>query len=418
MSILGNIRTNINKFFSRSSGLNNDFLQQDGFWHFDTLTNDLLKTLNDCGRLLLERNPRMFVNFSDLVYNIMPLLQKAVRLRTIFLGTVEIKNNSGVQNVRIDQTISFLDGIPIYDNNTLVPSGYGINTLLNMVSEDCDKSGMAFCQLLFDKNGRTIGIQIFNPTLFYFDFNDKGAKCLYFGNGVLVDINSIYIFRYQTVRGYDWGAPLIYGNKFMGDSLIKLINAEINGLMRNMNPSDLTIISTDLEKIEGLSSDSQLSIKKGIERLKEDVRKAAQLSLKGESTHLLANIPTLSSVSNVKANSTITFIDPKTLGILIELFCAGLDNIPYQLMMDTTGSMSTDKYKAALLMMEAWASQFARPQKEPIIRKLVTDVFYSMGIPISEGEISVKLIRNESMMQSLLIGSNQPTIVVQPTPNE
>lgn len=406
MSIFRNIYNSVNKFFTpNSQRISSEFFND--YWQIDGLTNDLLKTLNDCGRLLLERNPRMFVNFSDLVYNIMPLYQKAIRLRTIFLGTVKITNISKTQNARIQQTITFIHKIPIYDSNTLVPSGYGVNTLLNMVSEDCDKFGMAFCQLIYNKVGTVTGIQIFKPTSFYFGYNDSGVKTLFYGDGTVVDINSIYIFRYQTVRGFDWGTPLIYGNKFMGDNLIKLLNAQVSGLMRNMNPFDLTIISTDMEKLIDLPEDQQVSIKKGIEKLKIDVKKAAELSLQGESLHLLTNIPTVSSVNNIKANSTITFIDPKTLGIFIELFCAGMDNIPYQLMMDTTGSMSTDKYKSALLMMEAWASQFARPQKQPIISKMVTDIFYANGMPITDSDIKVELIQNEQMMQSLVLGQTQ-----------
>jgi len=66
-------------------------------------------------------------------------------------------------------------------------------------------------------------------------------------------------------------------------------------------------------------------------------------------------------------------------------------------------------------MMEAWASQFARPQKLPIISKMVIDIFYANGMPITDSDIKVELIQNEQMMQSLVLGQNQTQNPV-PTP--
>lgn len=402
MPILKNIYNRIEKFFApRDRQLSSSFFNEEANWWTDSFTDDLIKTLNDCHHLLTEDNPRKYVGFSNLIYKIFPLYKKAVRLRSIFVGTLEVKNISKIQNVKIEEVIKYIvKKIPIYDSNTLVPKAVGINSLLNMISEDCDIYGMAYCQIKTTSSGKLDGIQIFKPTMFYFDYDTSGYKHLYYGDNIKVDIDSLYVFSYQTIRGYDWGAPLIYGNKFMGDNIVKLINAQLQGLMRNMNPFDITIISTDVKQLEDLPEEQQISIKKAIESIKKDIKASAQKSLRGESVHLFANIPTLSSFNNSKATSTITFIDPKTLGIFIELFCAGMD-IPFQLMMDTAGSMNTDKYKAALLMMEAWASEYARPQLLPIFEKMVLDIFFINNIPITDSEIEVNLLRNETLMQSL-----------------
>lgn len=403
MSLFTNIYNSLNKYFTpKDRQLSSSFFSDGIPWYGDVFTDDLLKTLNDCAGLLKEENPRKYVSFSNLIYKIFPLYKKAVRLRSMFIGTVSIKNMSAAQHKQIDLVIKYIDKkIPIYDSNMLIPKAVGINSLINMVSEDCDKYGMAFCQLVVNTNtGKITGIQIFRPTMFYFSYDDSGVKQLYYGDDIIVDVSSIYIFSYQTIRGFDWGAPLIYGNKFMGDSIIKLINAQLQGLMRNMNPFDVTIVSTNVKELEELPEDQQMSIKKGIEDLKRDIKTSAHKSLNGESVHLFANIPTLSSFNNSKAASTITFIDPKSLSMFIEIFCAGMD-IPFQLMMDTAGSMNTDKYKAALLMMEAWASEYARPQMLPIVEKIITDIFFLNNIPVTDSEVEVTLLRNETLMQSL-----------------
>lgn len=400
MSIIKKIYNKIDKFFSQGR-LSPDFFREEYIpWWGDSFTDDLIKTLNDCKRLLTEENPRAYVNFSNLIYKIFPLYKKAIRLRSIFVGTIRINDMMNSPNKNIAKTIKYIQKkLPIYDSNTIVAKGYGINSLLNMISEDCDLYGMAYCQLKLNGQGNIDGVYIYKPSLFYFDYDNDGVKRIYY-NDKAVDTSNLYIFSYQTVRGYDWGAPLIYGNKFMGDNIIKLINAQLQGLMRNMNPFDLTVISTDIKQLEELPEEQQTSIKKAIEALKKDIISSAQKSLKGESVHLFTNIPTLASFNNSKAASTITFIDPKTLGIFIELFCAGVE-IPFQLMMDTTGSMNTDKYKAALLMMEAWASEYARPQLLPIIEKLILDIFFLNNIPVTDTEIEVELLRNETLMQSL-----------------
>lgn len=402
MSIFSNIYKRIDKYFTpKDRQLSSSFFNEDiAPWWGDSFTDDLLKTLNDCSHLLTEENPRLYVSFSNLIYKIFPLYKKAVRLRSIFVGTLQIENVSTSQHTQIDQVIKTINKLPIYDSNTLIPKAYGINSLVNMISEDCDKYGMAYCQLRVSDKGRMEGMQIFKPTMFYFAYDNFGVKHLYYGDDRIVDVKSLYIFSYQTIRGYDWGAPLIYGNRFMGDSIVKLINAQLQGLMRNMNPFDVTIISTNVKELEELPEEQQISIKKAIESIKKDIKTSAQKSLKGESVHLFANIPTLASFNNSKAASTITFIDPKSLSIFIELFCAGMD-IPFQLMMDTAGSMNTDKYKAALLMMEAWASEYARPQLLPVFEKMVTEIFFLNSIPVTDAEISVNLLRNETLMQSL-----------------
>ncbi len=381
----------------------------------DMLTDELLTTLNDCGRLLNNADPRNYINFSNLIFRIFPLYKKAIRLRTIFVGTISIENTSkNVNATKIDATIKYInEEIPIYDSGALYPKSYGINSLLNMNSEDCDIYGMSFVQLSYDNGGRANGIYIYKPSLFTFAYNGRGNKQLYYDNEV-IDVNSVYIFCYQSIRGYDWGAPLMYGNKFMTDSVIKLINAQMQGLMRNMNPFDLTILSVDIEKLQEFP-DLQEEVFEAMKKLKEDVKIATAKSQKGESAHVVANVSGLSSVNTSKGASTITFIDSKTFQTLIELFCAGLD-VPYQLLMNVSGSMNTDQSSNGILLMEAWASEFSRPQLLPVYNKLIRNIFMSHGIPLGSNDVSITFKRNETMLTSLNAVTNNNT--ANPTQNE
>lgn len=371
----------------------------DSFGGFDRFTDELLNTINDCGKLLKNQNPRNFVNYSNLIFRIFPLYKKAIRLRTIFIGRLSIKNLTALQSNKIDNEILFIEKkIPIYDSNTLYAKAYGINALLNMISEDCDIYGMSYVQLIYDKGGKVTAIQIYKPTDFCFNYDKNNVKQLYYGDTV-VNISSIYIFCYQSVRGYDWGAPLIYGNKFITDNVIKLINAQMQGLMRNMNPFDVTVMSTDLKQLAEFPG-QQDEIFQAMTKLKADIIASSQKSLQGESVHLIANIPALTSFNTAKAASTITFMDAKTFSTLIEIFCAGLD-VPYQLLMNVSGSMNSDQSSNGILLMEACASDFMRPQLLPVFDRLIKNIFFSHNMPVTDSDIEVSFLRNETMLQSL-----------------
>jgi len=417
MSFISKTINRITKFFSgQDVSLSTRFLGGgDGFMSYDIFTDELLKALDDCRKLLTEENPRLFVNYSKLIYGLSPLYQKAINLRKMFLGTVAIKE-TGKPDAATQRTIKFImEELPIYHDNLIIPKKRGIDSLLNIISEDCDLYGMAYWQLLTDaKKNKVIGVQVFKPTHFFFDYDRNGIKRLYYLNtDTPVNPSEIYCLSYQTIRGYDWGLPLIYGNKFMGDNIVKLINAEISGHLRNMNPYNTTIINTDLTQLQELPEDKQDEIFDAVANFGNSLKVAGKKALKGESVHLFANIPTLASVTHSQASANISIIDPKSLSILLEIYCAAL-GVPYQLLMDTTGSMSTDKYKSALLMMEGWASDDARPQVRPEIKRLVVDIFFAFGMPITD-EIEVQLARKPIVTEMLAAFSTSTTTS---TPND
>ena len=215
----------------------------------------------------------------------------------------------------------------------------------------------------------------------------------------VIDINTLYITVYNTVSGYDWGEPLIYGSSFLIESMVKLINAQINGLMRNMNPFDVTLISTDVQKLNELSPEDQLDVQRTLKGLKEDFKKSTNKALAGESVHLFGSIPALSSYNSSRGAGKINFVDSATFNDLFQLSVSGF-GVPFELMMSTSGSMNTDKSKSALLFMEAWASEFGRPQTFPTFKGIALEIFNSYGID-PQDDVTIYMQKNETMLAGL-----------------
>jgi hypothetical protein len=382
-------------------------------WNFDAMTDDLMRELDSCGNLLNVEDPRMYINYSNLIYRIFPLYKRAIQLKAIFIGTIDVLQVN--ENKVLSKAIkAFKTKIPIYDSNSLIAKSFGINSLNNMIVEDCCKYGMSFVKSIRNPRGAIIAYQIFKPDLFYFSYNSKSEKKLYYINSDNeIDTNEIYIYMIQGVRGYDWGAPLIYGGRFMADSLISLINAQKNGLMRNMNPFDVTVVGLDAEKFGQLDPDYRDDIKEKLIEFRKNYVEASKKSLRGEAVNLFVNIPSLSTFNNVKGASTVSFIDSQTLFLYTQFFCNILD-VPISLILNVSGSMNTDQSKAALLQMEAWASEYGRPQLLPTIEKMAYDYFFSHGFLVTEDDIEVVYLKNETMLSTLNSKTTNVNLAIDP----
>jgi len=182
----------------------------------------------------------------------------------------------------------------------------------------------------------------------------------------------------------------------MGDIMIKLINAQANGLMRNMNPFDVTIISTDIEKLKNAGGkDSLALVNQAVESLSDNIQKASSESLKGKSVHLIQNVPNITSFIHTRAASDIKFMDNDTIDILLQLATAPYC-VPYPMLMAKSGAMNTDQSKMAVIQMETQASQFLRPQILPILDNMVMDICRSNGFNVYAEDLGIKF--NPSIM--------------------
>lgn len=408
MSFVSNIRKRVSKFFSQdmittTTGVIGATELTDNP-NVDYYTNNLIKALNKCGSLLNVINPRLHINFSNLIYLIFTPYKKAINIRCIFLGTVKIDISETAKNKKqLSKIATFiLDEIPVYDYNGIIPKTRGLNSLVNICSKDCDVWGMSFIQVQQNEiTGYAEKIIVYKPDLFYFDTLNSKKQLLYMSeNGdKVIDINTLYITVYNTVSGYDWGEPLIYGSSFLIESMVKLINAQINGLMRNMNPFDVTLISTDVQKLNELSAEDQLDVQRTLKGLKEDFKKSTNKALAGESVHLFGSIPALSSYNSSRGAGKINFVDSATFNDLFQLSVSGF-GVPFELMMSTSGSMNTDKSKSALLFMEAWASEFGRPQTFPTFKGIALEIFNSYGID-PQDDVTIYMQKNETMLAGL-----------------
>ncbi len=373
------------------------------------ITNEISNVIHNSQFLFTNRNPFAYVPYSELMSMIFTPYKKAIETRATFLGTVKVENKKN--NPKLKQIIDFLElRIPIYGAESILPQSYGLNSLLNYISIESDTRGMCFAYLERDaKTMNVLAIRLFRTTDFIFTFDEYGKKQLYFTQtGKVVNLANVYVFAYKYENGYDWGCPLIYGGKFMGDIMIKLLNAQANGLMRNMNPFEMTIISTDVEKIKDAGGkESMAAVQSSVESLRENIKNASSESLKGKSVHLIQNVPNITNFIHTKAASDIKFMDNETFDILLQLATAPYD-VPYPMLMAKSGAMNTDQSKMAVIQMETKAAQFLRPQILPIIDNMTMEICRSNGYNVYSEDLSV--VFNPSIMYTSTL--DQKTTVI------
>lgn len=372
----------------------------------DTFTDQLLKVLDKCGFLYTIEDPYCYLNYSNVIYRTLPLLGKAIRLRQTFIGTVNMTVNRVKGGQQINTVIDFMmNDIPIIQSGNITEEGVGFNCVLNTLVMNCDVHGTCFLQPRYNSKLQVDAIIVYNPKYFRFSRDENGNKELYYGN-TKVDIDSLYIFKLGTVTGYDWGTPLIYGDKLMADSIVKLLHAQVNGLLRNLNPFLLTMISINENTYLALSAEERKTLGENISDLESNVAKASNKAMNGQSMHMISSLPSIDSVNSVQLGSDIKVIDSKTLFTLIDVLCTGLE-VPIQLMINSSGSMNTDQSKVAALLMESWANEYARPIVLPKLKSLAWEIMASYGITVNKKDVNIEILKNETLINGLVAPDNK-----------
>jgi len=333
-----------------------------------------------------SQNPRDKMRISTLLIDNIPVLKRAARLQSAFIGPVVL--NTEIQPLK-DELEPWMNTVPIRNpKNLTYEYNHGMEQWKHQMVMTTLRKGLAFTEESYTEgeNGPLDGLIIFDSNRFNTRTTTLGNEKFIYRklNGMQVDVEPS---RHFSILGFDfmpgslWGLAMTDGGEFFGEILIHMLVALKNNYIRYGSPVGINLFT--LKSDEGFAPDDYEEFVKRVDDIEEEFMKALNDSETGARSEIFGRLPGEVEYQHKTYGEGLRPMTGMAEDIdLLLRYLSTITGIPIELLgFDTGGDGFSGRKWDIVYQLLLSTTNFLRMMLRPIIVKILQNRLISINAP-------------------------------------